>query len=348
LSGCPRPAGWKLPGIEAKAARVTLTAALTLALLAAVYTVRGTLFLFAVALLFAYLLYPLVGLVGHRFAPKNQTPALAITYLGVLGILVLIGIGVGSPVAAEARELVAQPPDVRGFLLRLQIAHPALAPLIETVQGQVRQQLGDMVSAAPRMGLRVLAASANLIALVVIPVVSFFILKDGRVMLDGFLSMFRPGASRDGAERALREVHELLLQYMRALALLCCVVLVVFSTVLSLMDVPYALLLSSIAFLCEFVPLVGPITAAGLILAVSAINGYPHLWWIAIFLGAFRLLQDYVVSPKLMSRGVELHPVLVIFGVFAGAEIGGVEGVFLSVPVLAMARLVLRRFGQPE
>ena len=49
-----------------------------------------------------------------------------------------------------------------------------------------------------------------------------------------------------------------------------------------------------------------------------------------------------------MSRGVELHPVLVIFGVFAGAEIAGVAGVFLSVPILAMARLVLRRFSQSE
>jgi len=114
------------------------------------------------------------------------------------------------------------------------------------------------------------------------------------------------------------------------------------------MGVPYALLLSSVAFLCEFVPLVGPVTAAAVILAVSAIKGYPHIWWIAIFLGAFRLAQDYGISPKLMSRGVELHPVLVIFGVFAGAEIAGVAGVFLSVPVLAMARLVLRRFSQSE
>jgi predicted PurR-regulated permease PerM len=44
-----------------------------------------------------------------------------------------------------------------------------------------------------------------------------------------------------------------------------------------------------------------------------------------------------------MSAGVELHPLLVIFGVFAGAEIGGVAGVFLSIPVLAMARIFIRR-----
>jgi len=57
------------------------------------------------------------------------------------------------------------------------------------------------------------------------------------------------------------------------------------------------------------------------------------------FLGLYRILQDYVLSPHLMSQGVELHPLLVIFGVFAGGEIGGVPGVFLSVPTLALLRL---------
>jgi len=337
-----------MPGLDAKAARATLTAALTLTLLAAVYAVRETLFIFAVALLFAYLLYPLVDHIGSHFAPKNRTPALAVTYLAVLAVLVSIGIGIGSQVAAEARELVAQPPDWRGFLSRLQLAHPSMAPWIEAAHGSLREQIGEIVSGAPRMSLRVLSASANLIYLIVVPIVSFFILKDGREILDGFLLLFPPGAGRAAAERSLNGIHELLLQYMRALFLLCCAVLMVFSVVLSVMGVPYALLLSSVAFLCEFVPLVGPVTAAAVILAVSAIKGYPHIWWIAIFLAAFRLAQDYGISPKLMSRGVELHPVLVIFGVFAGAEIAGVAGVFLSVPVLAMARLVLRRFSQSE
>jgi predicted PurR-regulated permease PerM len=52
------------------------------------------------------------------------------------------------------------------------------------------------------------------------------------------------------------------------------------------------------------------------------------------------VFQDYVLSPHLMSKGVELHPLLVIFGVFAGGEIGGVPGIFLSVPALALMRLV--------
>jgi predicted PurR-regulated permease PerM len=55
------------------------------------------------------------------------------------------------------------------------------------------------------------------------------------------------------------------------------------------------------------------------------------------------MLQDYVVSPHLMGRGVELHPLLVLFGVFAGAEVAGIAGTFLSVPVLALFRILYLR-----
>ena len=65
-----------------------------------------------------------------------------------------------------------------------------------------------------------------------------------------------------------------------------------------------------------------------------------------VFLGLYRLFQDYVLSPNLMGRGVELHPLMIVFGVFAGGEIGGVAGVFLSVPTLALLRLLYHRLGK--
>jgi predicted PurR-regulated permease PerM len=166
-------------------------------------------------------------------------------------------------------------------------------------------------------------------------------LKDGRGILYAFLAMLHGGSSRARAERTLAEIHVLLLQYMRSLLILCCTAFTVFGVVLTLIGVQNALLLASIAFFCEFVPLVGPIAESVIILAVSALTGYPHMWWLAAFLGAFRLVQDYGIWPRLMSQGIELHPLWVIFGVFAGGQIGGVAGVFFSVPVLALAHLLL-------
>jgi predicted PurR-regulated permease PerM len=109
------------------------------------------------------------------------------------------------------------------------------------------------------------------------------------------------------------------------------------------MGVPDSILLASVAFPLEFIPLVGPLVAAVTIISVTVLTGYPHLLWVVLFLALFRLVQDYVISPRLMSAGVELHPLLVILGVFAGGEIGGIEGTFLSVPIMALLRVVYRR-----
>jgi predicted PurR-regulated permease PerM len=78
-------------------------------------------------------------------------------------------------------------------------------------------------------------------------------------------------------------------------------------------------------------------------------TSFPHLHVFAVvaFLAAYRIFQDYILSPALMKRGVKLHPLLIIFGVYAGGEIGGVGGIFLSVPILALARLLFYEWRKP-
>ncbi len=328
-------------GIDPKAARVIWTALTTLVFFAAIYLVRDTIVVFAVALLFAYLLHPLVELISRPFALKNRGAALGLTYVLVIGLIVASGIAVGSRVPAEARQLIAQPPDVLGFLDRLRMEHPAWTPALEASRDWINQQLGEIAGALPRFTLGVLAASANLIYLVVIPILSFFMLKDGVRIRDAFLRTLAAGPSRSQAMKTLAEVDVMLLQYMRALLILCVTALIVIGVGLTLMGVRYSLLLASIAFFCEFIPTVGPLAEIAIILSVTALTGYPHMWELAAGLGVFRVVQDYVIWPRLMSRGVAMHPLLVVFAVFAGGEIGGIAGVFLAVPVMALARIVL-------
>src|SRR6266567_3919319 len=74
-----------------------------------------------------------------------------------------------------------------------------------------------------------------------------------------------------------------------------------------------------LAFPLEFIPMIGPLTASIVILVAPGFSSYPHGWALAAFLGAYGIFQDYVLSPHLMSSGMELHPLLVVFGVFAGS-----------------------------
>ena len=63
-----------------------------------------------------------------------------------------------------------------------------------------------------------------------------------------------------------------------------------------------------------------------------------------IFLGIWRLIQDYVISPRVLGKSTELHPLAAIFGVLAGGEIAGILGIYLSIPVMASLRIVWRRW----
>jgi predicted PurR-regulated permease PerM len=340
-----------LLGIDPRAARSTWTAALILLLIGVIYLIREALFVFVIALLFAYLLYPLMDLIDKRLTSKTRTPALAMTFILVLGVIIALAIPASSVVATEAENLAQQAP---GLLDRLRQNPPSAAPattgvksiesqIFALLQSQIQQHYGDLATLVPKMAVKVLSASQNLIFIVIIPILSFLILRDGRSIRDRFLEMLDSG--RDEAKETLADAHELLLLYMRALLFLCCATLISFSIAFSIMGVPYALLLASIAFPLEFIPFVGPMSAAAIIIVVCIVSGYAHVWWVVIFLGIYRLLEDYGLSPMLMSKGVELHPLLVIFGVMAGGELAGVAGAFLSIPVIALFRLLYHRMN---
>lgn len=337
-------------GFDRRAARITWTAACVLLLVSIVYLIRKTLFVFIVALLFAYLLSPLVDLLD-RILPtsRTRTPALAIAYVIVIGILVTLAVILGSRVVDQANSLIAKAPEL---IERAKQPSPAQGPqplksmkdqILSNVQYQIQRHANDIVSFLPKAGLKVLSYAGDLIFVVVVPILSFFFLKDGRQIRTEILDSLDEGPRRDLLEDLAADINLLLIQYMRALLILCTATFVFFSIFLSVIGVPYSILLAAIAFPLEFIPLVGPLTAAIAILVVAALSGYPHVLWIAIFLGVYRIFQDYVLSPRLMSAGMELHPLWVIFGVFAGGEIAGVPGTFLSVPVLAMLRVLYRR-----
>ncbi len=333
-------------GFDRRAAQYTWTAAAILLLLVALYRIRTALFVFIIALLFAYLLSPLVDFLD-RVLPtsRTRTPALIFAYLLLIGALGFAAVGLGSRIAEEANSLTR----LSDLVNQAPAAAPAPTPqepmdrFMENVRSQIRLHAGDLVSYLPRAGLRVLAFAGNLVWVIIVPILSFFFLKDGQVMWQKLVELIAEGPHRALVEDIAQDVNVLLAQYMRALTILSLFTLTFFSFYLSVTRVPYALLLAAIAGVLEFIPMIGPLTAASAIVVVSLFSGYQHLLWILIFMGVYRLFQDYVLSPRLMSEGMELHPLLVMFGVFAGGEIGGVAGTFLSVPVLALARILYTR-----
>jgi predicted PurR-regulated permease PerM len=336
-------------GLDRRTASYTWTVIFILLLLRVVYLIRETLFIFVVALLFAYLLWPLVKFLDRWLPGRSKALALGIVYLSLIGLLIVIGIAIGSRVVLEANALAARVPEL---LSRLEQPAKAIgAPSIQTVKVTVvstlRKQLvdhsRDILSLLPNAALGVLSHARSFIFIVLVPILSFFFLKDGRVIRSSVMAIVAEGPRRDMVTEIAADLHLLLAQYMRALVLLAAAAFLAYGVFFFLVGVPYGILLAAIAFPLEFIPMVGPLAGSAIILLVAGLSGFHHLLWILGFLAAFRVFQDYVLSPRLLSAGMELHPLLIIFGVLAGGYLAGIAGSFLSVPVLATLRIVYRQ-----
>jgi predicted PurR-regulated permease PerM len=272
---------------------------------------------------------------------------LALAYVIFLGLGVLILIQIGSRAVEQADLLAKKFPDM---LAALQAPTPDVRPKINTLKeelvGKLRVELtqrsSSLINMLPQFGLRFLTAASDLIYVVIIPILSFFFLKDGGMIRDHLLGFAARGQYRELIDDLIADVHRLLAHYMRALVGLTIAAFTIYSIFFTIMGMPYGVLLAAVAGMLEFIPLLGPLTAGVLILTVAAVSG-ANVLPILIFLGCYRVFQDYILSPHLMEQGVELHPLVVLFGVFAGAEIAGIPGTFLSVPVLALVRIVYLR-----
>jgi predicted PurR-regulated permease PerM len=337
-------------GIDPKVARQawTVIAVLLLAglIIGAIYLIGQTLFIFIIALLFAYLLWPVVGFLDKRLPGRSKIPSLAIVYLALIAIIGVIGFAVGSRIVDQAYAFGAKKTELLSKLdqpIEL-VMRPGIGmKIVSEIQKQVTEHSRDLIVLLTNAIFSLMSHMEYVLFIILVPILSFFFLKDGRTILNSWLHTIPHGPNREIIEDITNDLHLLLVQYMRALFLIGLITATVYGIFLSAIGLPYGLLLGAIAFPFEFVPIVGPLTSSAIILIVAALSGYDHVLWIIIFLILFRLFQDYVLTPQLLSSGMEMHPLLVIFGVLAGGQLAGVAGTFLSVPVMATLRIVFRQ-----
>ena len=337
-------------GIDLRALRVTWTVFLFALLLALIYYIRDTLLIFAGAIFLAYMLSPIVSLV-ERFIHKRRGVALAIVYCTLIGLLVLLGFQLVPVAVEQATSLLNHLPSFvsGGGLTKIPLPHwlePARAQLIIYMNQAATSLQSKAVPFLQEAGSKILSGLGAMLPLILVPILAFFFLKDARTIRDSLLATTDEGHDRTTMANILDDIHHTLRSYMRTLVLLAIAAFVAWSIFLSVMRYPYELLLAAIAGILEFIPVVGPATALVIMVLVVLVTGSGGLIWIVVFWAGFRIVQDYVINPYLMSSGVELHPLLVLFGVLAGERIGGITGMFFSVPAIAILRVIYERLKE--
>jgi predicted PurR-regulated permease PerM len=188
------------------------------------------------------------------------------------------------------------------------------------------------------------AASAAYVAtsaiwLFVIPILAIFLLRDGRPMADAFLEALTSDGSHASVQRILWRVDTMLARYIRAQLALAALSFVFYSASMIVLKFPYAIALGVVGGILEFLPAVGWIASAITILTIGFLT-HSHWIWMAGLLVIWRLVQDYVNSPRIMGDNLELQPLTVVFALMVGGQVGGIAGLYLSVPTVAVLRIV--------
>jgi predicted PurR-regulated permease PerM len=338
--------------------RVIFIALAVAAALWLLYILEGVILLVVLAVFFAYLIAPLVEFVHRPFKVRGQervmprAVAIGIVYVVIFGAFGITLSFLLPRLGTQISEFAKQAPDyftsARGraqslnrFYENYQIPNAVrekitanITNLIETAGAYTTGGIGN-----------VLLESLHYIPwLVLIPILAFFLLKDADSFRRSALQMLPSGRWRWRGDEFFQDVNSTLAAYIRAQLMACLLIGTLCAAGFWFIGLPYALLLGIIAALFEFIPLVGPLVVAIIAVLIASFYSVNQAIIVFLFLGTLRIVHDYVIYPRIIGQGIHLHPLAVILAILCGAELAGVAGIFLAIPVVAILSVSYRHW----
>jgi predicted PurR-regulated permease PerM len=173
------------------------------------------------------------------------------------------------------------------------------------------------------------------------PLIAFFLLQDSGRLRGGFLAFFSQPEQRQRIAEMLDAIEDVLATFIRTQLALCVLMGLWIVGLLTFLKIPYSFLLGLLAAVLEFIPVFGPLLAGTIICLVAVVREPLLAVWTLLALVCLRVVQDYIVVPRVMGQHIHLHPAVIIVAVLCGAELAGTAGVFLATPVAAIIRVLL-------
>ncbi len=329
---------------------------LLLALAALVlWRVRGVVVTVLVAVVFAYILRPLVNLLcrpGLAFkgglVHLPRTAATAIAFLVLAALLVQVGSLSLPPLMDQLSELQHNWPHYRQKLLDLtaaaeQFQQEEMPPTLRHLVNSWNESLSQLVSILAKRGLGLTVHGMGLaVELILVPIIAFYVLADGR-SIRRQLMFFVPPRHTQAVERSLDLADDIFARYIKGQVILCLIAFAVVSAGLWAIGVEFYLLLGVIAGITRAIPIIGPLVGAVPILIVVPLttgSSVTTLWVLVLFV-IMHLLESKLLMPAIIGRQLDLHPVLIIVALLIGAEMGGLLGMFVAAPTLAVIKTLI-------
>lgn len=304
----------------------------------------------AIAVILAYVLNPPVRFLTTR-VKLSRTLAVASVYLAVIIILSLVLVAFVPSLIQQVTSInvdfqnivegvsrfFERPLFVLGFYVDLR-----------EVYSEVSGTLQNIISPLASRTVSFLIDLASGFAwFIFVLIVSFYLLRDGGKLVRSVESLV-PVEYREEVHRLLEEITVTWNAFFRSQLVLCAVVGTVVGIALAIVGVRNALILGIIAGVLEIIPNIGPAVAAIPAVLIAYFQGSAHLplsngWFALLVIGLYVVIQQLennFLVPRIIGRSLNLHPLVVIVGVIAGASLAGILGIFLAPPILASLRIV--------
>ena len=318
----------------------------------------GVILLLVLSIFFAYLVSPLVEFlakprhVGRRVIDLPRAVAIILAYVVILAAImvaifvVLPGLSNQFPeFANQAKEYWKTLGEKSQQLNEYFRSRRMPDPLVNAANNAVPRLIERISAGVSEFVTGSLAYLAFLPWLILIPILGFFLLKDVEMFRRSALQMLPRGRWRWRGDEFFQDVNTTLAAYTRAQLTACFIIGVVCSVGFTLLGLPGGLVMGFLAGVFEFVPLVGPLSIAITAALLALLHSGPFsAFLILLFLGVLRIAQDYFIYPRLIGKGIHLHPLAVIMAILSGAEIGGVAGIFLAIPLVAILTVMYRHW----
>jgi predicted PurR-regulated permease PerM len=300
-----------------------------------------------IAVAVVYLLNPLVSALERRGVPRAA--GAGIVYVLFLCIVALVISLLVPLVARQISQVVTHFPDYLADAqanIRRVAARFGQEPNFRLDADQVRHWLSasENRSTVTRYltGLRSFTSSliSGLIIFVLGPVMAFYLLVDLPRLRRGAMALIPP-ARREEITGLMDRIGQAVGGFFRGQLLVALFVGVASSIGLWLIGLPFWLLVGMVAGVFNLVPLVGPFIGGGLAVVIALLSGEPlTAIWAALVLLVVQQIDNHLISPNVMGRTVQLHPVVVMLALLVGASFAGLFGMLVIVPLVAVAKIV--------
>jgi len=317
----------------------------------ALYLLSPILTPFFAAALLAYLGDPLADRLEKKF---SRTVAVSIVFIALFSILTVLAFFILPLLAQQVSYLVnnmpayldhiqknvvpmlAQKSGIDSTVIDLEL----IKKLFTTHYAQAGGLVSQLVSSVAASGLMLVAWIANL---VLIPVVTFYLLRDWDLLI-ARIDELLPRKFQPVIARLAKDSDDVLAAFLRGQFMVMIALGMVYSIGLWFIDLELALLIGMLAGLVSFVPYLGfivGIVAASVAMLLQT-HELLHLIPVLIVFSIGQMLEGMLLTPLLVGDRIGLHPVAVIFAVLAGGQLFGFVGILLALPVAAVLAVLLR------